>query len=118
MCIRDSDETLPAEPAKTAHFCSMCGPKFCSMRISQDIRDAFGDEIDEALATDQKQSLVKDLGLPGFGRQSVDAAQSAEGEEEMAEEFRRAGSQLYLNRDEAKEVAEDLQKEAAAHGER
>ncbi len=32
------DETLPAEPAKTAHFCSMCGPKFCSMRITQDIR--------------------------------------------------------------------------------
>jgi phosphomethylpyrimidine synthase len=32
------DETLPAEGAKTAHFCSMCGPKFCSMRISQDIR--------------------------------------------------------------------------------
>ena len=32
------DETLPAEPAKTAHFCSMCGPKFCSMKISQDIR--------------------------------------------------------------------------------
>ncbi len=36
------DETLPAEPAKTAHFCSMCGPKFCSMRISQDIRDEYG----------------------------------------------------------------------------
>ncbi|MFD6352479.1 phosphomethylpyrimidine synthase ThiC [Nocardia tengchongensis] len=33
------DETMPAEPAKTAHFCSMCGPKFCSMRISQDVRD-------------------------------------------------------------------------------
>ena len=33
------DETLPAEPAKTAHFCSMCGPKFCSMKISQDVRD-------------------------------------------------------------------------------
>jgi phosphomethylpyrimidine synthase len=32
------DETLPAAPAKTAHFCSMCGPKFCSMRISQDVR--------------------------------------------------------------------------------
>ncbi|MEX2659420.1 MAG: phosphomethylpyrimidine synthase ThiC [Acidimicrobiales bacterium] len=32
------DATLPAEPAKTAHFCSMCGPKFCSMRISQDVR--------------------------------------------------------------------------------
>ncbi|GAA4889653.1 phosphomethylpyrimidine synthase ThiC [Saccharopolyspora cebuensis] len=34
------DETLPAEPAKSAQFCSMCGPKFCSMRISQDIRRA------------------------------------------------------------------------------
>ncbi|TQK30344.1 phosphomethylpyrimidine synthase ThiC [Arthrobacter sp. SLBN-53] len=38
------DETLPAEPAKTAHFCSMCGPKFCSMRITQDIRDAMADK--------------------------------------------------------------------------
>ena len=38
------DETLPAEPAKTAHFCSMCGPKFCSMRISQDIRELAGAE--------------------------------------------------------------------------
>ncbi|MGZ4453638.1 MAG: phosphomethylpyrimidine synthase ThiC, partial [Nocardioides sp.] len=34
------DETLPAEASKTAHFCSMCGPKFCSMRISHDIRAA------------------------------------------------------------------------------
>jgi phosphomethylpyrimidine synthase len=33
------DETLPAEPAKTAHFCSMCGPKFCSMRISHDLKE-------------------------------------------------------------------------------
>jgi phosphomethylpyrimidine synthase len=32
------DETLPTEASKTAHFCSMCGPKFCSMRISQDVR--------------------------------------------------------------------------------
>lgn len=37
------DETLPAEPAKTAHFCSMCGPKFCSMKISQKIREEHGD---------------------------------------------------------------------------
>ena len=33
------DETLPAEGAKIAHFCSMCGPKFCSMKITQDVRD-------------------------------------------------------------------------------
>ncbi|WP_030259606.1 phosphomethylpyrimidine synthase ThiC [Streptomyces violens] len=39
------DETLPAEPAKTAHFCSMCGPKFCSMKISQDIRREHGGDL-------------------------------------------------------------------------
>jgi phosphomethylpyrimidine synthase len=32
------DETLPAEGAKTAHFCSMCGPHFCSMKITEDVR--------------------------------------------------------------------------------
>ena len=40
------DATLPAEPAKTAHFCSMCGPKFCSMKISRNITERFGgDEV-------------------------------------------------------------------------
>ena len=33
------DETLPKDSAKVAHFCSMCGPKFCSMKISQEVRD-------------------------------------------------------------------------------
>ena len=43
------DETLPATPAKTAHFCSMCGPKFCSMRISHDLRrGADGDSDGDA----------------------------------------------------------------------
>ncbi|WP_299089344.1 phosphomethylpyrimidine synthase ThiC [uncultured Metabacillus sp.] len=44
------DETLPAEGAKTAHFCSMCGPKFCSMRISQDIRQM---SIEENLSVEE-----------------------------------------------------------------
>ena len=44
------DETLPAEPAKTAHFCSMCGPKFCSMRITQDVRDAMATKSEEFAA--------------------------------------------------------------------
>jgi phosphomethylpyrimidine synthase len=45
------DETLPADGAKVAHFCSMCGPKFCSMRITQDLRDlARAEAIDEGLA--------------------------------------------------------------------
>ena len=38
------DQTLPAEGAKLAHFCSMCGPKFCSMEITQQIRDFAGRE--------------------------------------------------------------------------
>lgn len=49
------DETLPAEQAKTAHFCSMCGPKFCSMRISQDIRDQFGGLSSQEIAAGMKQ---------------------------------------------------------------
>ena len=78
------DETLPAEPAKTAHFCSMCGPKFCSMRISQDIRDEFGDQI-------------ADLGMPSFDFDADAASSDArEGEQEMAREFRDLGSNVYL----------------------
>jgi phosphomethylpyrimidine synthase len=53
------DETLPAEPAKTAHFCSMCGPKFCSMRITADlkdaIRDTFGDDIERGMAEKSRE---------------------------------------------------------------
>ena len=44
------DETLPAAGAKTAHFCSMCGPKFCSMRISHDVRERFREKSAEFVA--------------------------------------------------------------------
>ncbi len=65
------DETLPAEGAKTAHFCSMCGPKFCSMRISQDIRD-YAKEND----LDEQKAIQKGL-------------------EEKAKEFKKAGGSIY-----------------------
>ena len=92
------DETLPAEPAKTAHFCSMCGPKFCSMRISQDIRDEFGDQI-------------ADLGMPSFDFDADAASSDArEGEQEMAREFRDLGSNVYL------QESEDTVSGAAAAG--
>jgi phosphomethylpyrimidine synthase len=66
------DETLPAEGAKVAHFCSMCGPKFCSMKITEDIRE--------------------------FARQQGLAAEEAidAGMEQMAEEFREKGSEIYV----------------------
>ncbi|KMY33380.1 thiamine biosynthesis protein ThiC [Lysinibacillus xylanilyticus] len=65
------DETLPAEGAKTAHFCSMCGPKFCSMRISQDIRN---------YAKDQDLNTTEAI---------------HKGMQEKSEEFKKAGSQIY-----------------------
>ena len=65
------DETLPAEGAKTAHFCSMCGPKFCSMRISQDIRNYAKEN-----KLDTKEAIEK-------------------GMKEKAEEFKESGGKLY-----------------------
>ncbi|MHB8611460.1 MAG: phosphomethylpyrimidine synthase ThiC [Candidatus Dormibacteraceae bacterium] len=65
------DETLPAEGAKTAHFCSMCGPKFCSMRITQDIRD-----YAEREGLDDHAALLA-------------------GMEEKARQFRESGGHLY-----------------------
>ncbi|HVL51940.1 MAG TPA: phosphomethylpyrimidine synthase ThiC [Actinomycetota bacterium] len=48
------DQTLPSEPAKKAHFCSMCGPHFCSMRITQDVRDyAAKHGLDTAVALEE-----------------------------------------------------------------
>ena len=66
------DETLPAEGAKVAHFCSMCGPKFCSMRISEDVR-----------------RYAKEQGLD-----TVEAIEA--GMQEMATEFRDKGGEIYV----------------------
>ncbi|ANI80147.1 phosphomethylpyrimidine synthase ThiC [Sphingobium sp. EP60837] len=71
------DQTLPAEGAKTAHFCSMCGPKFCSMKITQEVRD---------FAAKQNQPA-----------DSFIAAEDAEkGMQEMSEKFIEKGSEIYL----------------------
>jgi len=64
------DETLPAEGAKIAHFCSMCGPQFCSMKITQDVRD-YADSIEN--------------------QESVEKAM-----QEKSKEFREKGSEIYL----------------------
>ena len=65
------DETLPAQGAKVAHFCSMCGPKFCAMKITQDVRE-----------------YARDRGV---------ALETAfdQGMEEKSKEFREAGSKIY-----------------------
>jgi phosphomethylpyrimidine synthase len=66
------DETLPKEAMKTAHFCSMCGPKFCSMKISQDIREAARSQNDVA-----RQDLAANL-------------------DEMARKFRESGGEILV----------------------
>ncbi len=65
------DETLPAQGAKVAHFCSMCGPKFCAMKITQDVR-----EYAQTLGVEVETALDK-------------------GMEEKSREFREAGSRIY-----------------------
>jgi phosphomethylpyrimidine synthase len=71
------DETLPAEGAKIAHFCSMCGPHFCSMKITQEIR----------------QYVAEDgIGENVMGQDEVVEA----GMREKAEAFKQAGSEIYL----------------------
>jgi phosphomethylpyrimidine synthase len=66
------DETLPADGAKVAHFCSMCGPHFCSMKITQDVRDYAA-----TLETSEEDALQK-------------------GMQEKSQEFKEKGSEVYL----------------------
>ena len=58
------DQTLPAEGAKLAHFCSMCGPKFCSMKISQEVRDYAEKGMAEMSGTfrDQGAEIYREVG--------------------------------------------------------
>ncbi|WP_318521705.1 phosphomethylpyrimidine synthase ThiC [Photobacterium leiognathi] len=70
------DETLPQESGKVAHFCSMCGPKFCSMKISQEVRDY-------AKGLEDSEIAIKLLDNP------------LEGMQQKAQEFRSKGSELY-----------------------
>ena len=79
------DQTLPAEPAKTAHFCSMCGPKFCSMSISTDLKERFG------------AGLGDPAGAGGRRRGDFSGASEAEaGMRRKSEEFKRGGGRVYL----------------------
>jgi phosphomethylpyrimidine synthase len=62
------DETLPADAAKSAHFCSMCGPNFCSMKITQDVRDyaaAHGVTAEAALAEGMREKAAEFRGNGG-----------------------------------------------------
>jgi phosphomethylpyrimidine synthase len=78
------DETLPKEAHKVAHFCSMCGPKFCSMKITQDVRD-----------------YAASLNDPDY-------KEVADGMAEMSAKFREMGGEVYLEADKVKEANKGL----------
>ncbi|WP_296579600.1 phosphomethylpyrimidine synthase ThiC [Phreatobacter sp.] len=79
------DETLPKEAHKVAHFCSMCGPKFCSMKITQDVRDY------AATLNDPERRAVA----------GADALTAEEGMAQMSEKFRAMGAKVYVETAEA-----------------
>jgi len=93
------DQTLPAEGAKTAHFCSMCGPKFCSMKISQEVRD---------FASKQNQSAEGFIASEKLGAETAAASKASaeKGMREMAKIYKDKGDRLYLPEDEVTEPAE------------
>ena len=77
------DETLPQESGKVAHFCSMCGPKFCSMKISQEVRD-----------------YAKENGYAAAGK-AIDVTMLEDplaGMQQKSQEFREKGSEIYLQK--------------------
>ncbi|AOF99318.1 phosphomethylpyrimidine synthase [Blastomonas sp. RAC04] len=83
------DQTLPAEGAKTAHFCSMCGPKFCSMQISQEVRD---------FASKQNQGVEGFIATGPSGAETAAASREAalKGMAEMSQLYEDMGRELYL----------------------
>ncbi|MDO6505730.1 phosphomethylpyrimidine synthase ThiC [Colwellia sp. 4_MG-2023] len=91
------DETLPQESGKVAHFCSMCGPKFCSMKISQEVRDYAADLesgrkieiqlLDETIVLDSSQTNNEKINL--------EQAEVEKGMAEKSAKFKATGSEIY-----------------------
>lgn len=118
------DQTLPKEAHKVAHFCSMCGPKFCSMKITQDVRD-----YADGLSDNEKQMLYpdrphpsrrsrhpeeppqggvsKDEGIPQ-NEGDLSREEAERGMREMSDKYRQMGSALYLEAEAVKKANEGL----------
>ncbi len=91
------DETLPSEGAKLAHFCSMCGPKFCSMKISQEVRDYAKIQQDDA----NDKNSDKNSGKNTDKSNEINITDNEivkQGMDEMSEKFREMGSQVYVKK--------------------
>jgi phosphomethylpyrimidine synthase len=89
------DETLPKDAHKVAHFCSMCGPKFCSMKITQDVRDY-------AATLNEKEQQ----GFGAAGEQNPSFIE--QGMAQMSEKFKALGEQVYVSEDAVKKSNQAL----------
>ena len=100
------DETLPKEAHKVAHFCSMCGPKFCSMKITADVRDYAA-----GLTDNEKAALYPDAAQQGMARQEAASAAGATGTQKdidagmasMSKKFLDMGAEVYVEAEKVKE---------------
>jgi phosphomethylpyrimidine synthase len=91
------DQTLPAEGAKTAHFCSMCGPKFCSMKITQEVREFAANQAANSGFPGESRLAGPREAMPSGGISPASAEAEAEvGMAEMSEKFREKGGEIYL----------------------
>ena len=108
------DLAFPAEGAKTAHFCSMCGPKFCSMKITQEVRefaakqnqsaDAFlaatptvrPEPVEGQSFTSSTGAGRQDAASTSSARTELAEAEAEQGMAQMSERFRDGGSELYV----------------------
>ena len=83
------DETLPQESGKVAHFCSMCGPKFCSMKISQEVRD-YAADLEGKSAKNKIEIQLLDETITLTSDEAIEKAM-----QEKSAEFKATGSELY-----------------------
>lgn len=101
------DETLPKEAHKVAHFCSMCGPKFCSMEITQQVRDYAARLNEEAVEIAKATTIIDPHSDPVpdavSDPQGLTPSQRSSGMAEMSQKFRDMGAKVYVDADKTKE---------------
>jgi phosphomethylpyrimidine synthase len=100
--LKYHDETLPKEAHKVAHFCSMCGPKFCSMKITQDVRDY------AATLNDPSFGRHPEEGAEALAKTAVSKDAAEAGMKEMSKKFIDMGAQVYVDADKVKDANKAL----------
>jgi phosphomethylpyrimidine synthase len=106
--LKYHDETLPKEAHKVAHFCSMCGPKFCSMKITQDVRDYAATLNDPQKRAIAGEALAAEQGMKGQEARSAAGATGTQKEIEagmasMSKKFLDLGANVYVDAEKVKD---------------